>query len=362
LINRRFFSQFDWTTFFIALTLSVLGVLFIYSATRDSSHAFYLWRQMAWVASGLILFLMVLMIDYHTLTDYSHFLYGFGLLFLVAVLVFGTEIHGNKAWLKIGSVRLQPSEFIKILVILLLARFFSRIDREHLSISQLLIAAAITFIPMILVLLQGDLGSSMTFAPVFASMAVVCGLKRKFAIIAMATVLCLAPIGWLSLKGYQRQRIMVTFNSELDPKGIGYQAQQSKIAIGSGGILGKGIFQGTQSQLGFLPARHTDFIFAVLAEETGLLGAAAVLGLYFWLLWRTLNFTRTARDKAGLLIIVGVTSLIAFHVLINVGMVIGVMPIAGIPLPFLSFGGSSMMSTFIGLGLILNVHVRRFFY
>ena len=346
----------------VALSLSSVGILFIYSATRDSSHTFYLWRQLAWVASGLILFLMVLLIDYHTLVDYSHFLYGLGLLFLVAVLVFGTEIHGNKAWLHFGSVTLQPSEFVKILLILLLARFFSRIDREHLSLSHLIIAGAITFIPMMLVLLQGDLGSSMTFAPVFASMAVVCGLKRKFAIIAVVTVLGLAPIGWLSLKGYQRQRIIVTFNSELDPKGIGYQAQQSKIAIGSGGVFGKGIFQGTQSQLGFLPARHTDFIFAVLAEETGLLGAAVVLSLYFWLLWRTLNFTRTARDKPGLLIIVGVTSLIAFHVLINVGMVIGVMPIAGIPLPFLSFGGSSMMSTFIGLGLILNVHLRRFFY
>ena len=172
-----------------------------------------------------------------------------------------------------------------------------------------------------------------------------CGLKRKVVIITVVSALCLAPLAWVSLKNYQRKRIMATFNSELDPRGIGYQAQQSKIAIGSGGLLGKGIFQGSQSQLGFLPARHTDFIFAVLAEETGFLGALSVLGLYFWLLWRAMNFARGARDRAGMLLIVGIAALIAFHVVINVGMVVGLVPIAGIPLPLMSYGGSSMMAT-----------------
>jgi rod shape determining protein RodA len=303
-----------------------------------------------------------LLVDYHTLTDYSHFLYGFALLFLLAVLVFGKEVHGNRNWLYLGSISLQPSEFVKIVTIIALASFFSRSNKEQLSLPEIALAALITFIPTVLVLLEGDLGSAMTFAPVFAAIAVVCGLKKKLVIIAIISVLCLAPVGWISLKDYQRQRIKVTFNSELDPKGIGYQAQQSKIAIGSGGFLGKGLFRGTQSQLGFLPARHTDFIFSVLVEETGLLGGLTVLGLYFWLLWRVMNFTRTARDRVGMLLVVGVASLLTFHVLINVGMVVGLMPIAGIPLPFLSFGGSSMMATFLGMGLIMNVQVRRFFY
>ncbi len=362
MINRRFFSEFDWITLLISLALSGIGIVFIYSATRDSANTFYLWRQTIWLASGLILFLMVLMIDYHTLADYSHFLYGFALLFLLAVLVFGREVHGNKSWLRVGTMSLQPSEFVKIATILALASFFSRITREQLSLLETALAAAIAFIPTLLVLLQGDLGSAMTFAPVFVALAVVCGVKKKLVLLSLLAALCLAPLGWLSLKDYQRQRIKVTFNPELDPKGIGYQAQQSKIAIGSGGILGKGLFRGTQSQLGFLPARHTDFIFSVLVEETGLIGALVVLGLYFWLLWRVFNYARTARDRVGMLLIVGVASLIAFHIFINVAMVIGMMPIAGIPLPFLSFGGSSLMATFIGMGLIMNVQVRRFFY
>ena len=362
MINRRYLYEFDWTTFLIALALSAIGIVFIYSATRDASSTFFLWRQLIWLACGLILFAMVQMIDYHTLTHYVHFLYGFGLIALLTVLVFGSEVRGHRSWLHVGSVTLQPSEFVKIVTILALVRFFSQGAKVQLSGWEIAIAGAITSLPMLLVLLEGDLGSAMTFIPVLASMALVCGLKRRFVVITLITVLCLTPLAWLSLKNYQRQRIMATFNSELDPRGIGYQAQQSKIAIGSGGVLGKGIFQGTQSQLGFLPARHTDFIFAVLAEEAGLAGALAVLGLYFWLLWRILNFTRAARDRTGLLLIVGVASLISFHLLINVGMVIGLVPIAGIPLPLLSYGGSSMMSTFFGLGLILNVQVRRFLY
>ncbi|HEY3131461.1 MAG TPA: rod shape-determining protein RodA [Acidobacteriota bacterium] len=362
MINRRFFSEFDWITLLIVVALSGIGIVFIYSATRDSANTFYLWRQVVWLASGLILFVMVLMIDYHTLADYAHFFYGFALLFLLAVLVFGKEVHGNKSWFRIAGMSLQPSEFVKIAAILALASFFSRVTREQLSLLETILAAAIAFIPTLLVLLQGDLGSAMTFAPIFAALAVVCGVKKKLILITLLAVLCLAPLGWISLKEYQRQRIRVTFNPELDPRGIGYQAQQSRIAIGSGGLLGKGLFRGTQSQLGFLPARHTDFIFSVLVEETGLMGALVVLGLYFWLLWRIFNYARTARDRLGMLLIVGVASLITFHIFINVGMDIGVMPIAGIPLPFLSFGGSSMMATFIGMGLIMNVQVRRFFY
>ncbi|MBI4456376.1 MAG: rod shape-determining protein RodA [Acidobacteria bacterium] len=362
MINRRYISEFDWITFLIALALSVIGILFVYSATRDVSRTLFLWRQVIWLAGSLIVLLMVLAVDYHTLTEHAHFFYGFGLLFLLAVLVFGTEVRGSKSWLHLGSAALQPSEFVKIATILALVRFFSRCNKEQLSTSEIAVGAGIASIPMVLVMLEGDLGSAMTFLPVFASITVVCGVKKKFLVLGLATALCLSPVAWFSLKNYQRQRIMATFNSELDPRGIGYQAQQSKIAIGSGGMLGKGIFQGTQSQLGFLPARHTDFIFAVLTEETGLNGALVSLGLYFWLLWRILDFTRTARDRTGLLLIVGVASLVAFHVLINVGMVVGLIPVAGIPLPLLSYGGSSMMSTFLGLGLILNVQLRRFFY
>jgi rod shape determining protein RodA len=362
MLNRRYFAQFDWVSFLIAFGIACIGLLFIYSASRDLNQTTFLWRQLIWLGCGLILFTMVLMVDYHTLTHYVHFFYGAALLGLLAVLVFGAEVRGHRSWLHIGSVALQPSEFVKIITILALARFFSRSNRDQLAWQEMAAAALITLVPMLLVLAEGDLGSAMTFLPVYIAIAMVCGLKRKVVIIAVVSALCLAPLAWVSLKNYQRKRIMATFNSELDPRGIGYQAQQSKIAIGSGGLLGKGIFQGSQSQLGFLPARHTDFIFAVLAEETGFLGALGVLGLYFWLLWRALNFARGARDRAGMLLIVGIAALIAFHVVINVGMVVGLVPIAGIPLPLMSYGGSSMMATFIGLGLILNVQSRRFFY
>ncbi|MBI3940171.1 MAG: rod shape-determining protein RodA [Acidobacteria bacterium] len=362
IINRRYFSEFDWISFLIAISLSLIGIAFIYSATRDASRTLFLWRQLIWLACSLILFAMVMLIDYHTLTDHVHFLYGFGLIFLLGVLVFGSEVRGHRSWLRIGTIALQPSEFVKIVTILALVRFLSRGNKEHLSGSEIALAAGITSVPMLLVMLEGDLGSAMTFLPVLGCMTLVCGLKRKFVVISVVAALSVAPVAWFSLKNYQRQRIVTTFNSELDPKGVGYQAQQSKIAIGSGGVLGKGIFQGTQSQLGFLPARHTDFIFAVLTEEAGLAGALAVLGLYFWLLQRVVGFTRAARDRSGMLLVVGVASLLAFHLLINVGMVLGLIPIMGIPLPLLSYGGSSLMSTFLGLGLILNVQARRFFY
>jgi len=222
--------------------------------------------------------------------------------------------------------------------------------------------AGIVVVPVLLVILQGDLGTALMYFPILAGMMLVAGLKPRFMIGVLILVVLVAPIGWFSLKGYQKQRIMVTLNPELDPKGIGYQTRQSQIAIGSGGFFGTGIGNGLQSQLGFVPEVHTDFIFSLLAEETGLVGAFIVLMLYLFVLLRLLLIAEKARDRAGILIMTGIASLMFFHVAINVGMTLGMVPAIGIPLPLLSYGGSSAVSTYVALGLALNVHFRRFVY
>ncbi len=223
--------------------------------------------------------------------------------------------------------------------------------------------SVITLVPAFLIVLQGDLGTALMYLPVVAGMTmVVTGLRMRFFVGVLMFSLLIAPIAWFSLKDYQKQRILVTFDPELDPQGIGYQARQSQIAIGSGGLLGKGVGQGLQSKLGFVPEVHTDFIFALLAEETGLVGASLILMLYLLVLTRLIYIAEVARDRVGILIVTGVASLMFFHVMVNVGMTLGVLPAVGIPLPLLSYGGSSTLTTFAAVGLALNVFQRRFVY
>ncbi|MFQ5739610.1 MAG: rod shape-determining protein RodA [Acidobacteriota bacterium] len=359
---RRRLLEFDYLLVLLALALSVVGLVGIYSATTHGADSGLFRRQVIWLALGLGACLVVSLLDYRFLADHAFMLYGAILLTLTGVLFFGTEVHGSKSWIRFGELGVQPSEMAKIVLVLALARYVSELNQNLLRRKHLLILGAMTLGPAILVILQGDSGTALSFLPILLGVIFVAGLKQRFLIGVLVGVLCLAPIGWFALRDYQKQRIMVVLDPALDPDGVGYQTRQSLIAIGSGGLTGKGLGQGLQSQLGFVPEIHTDFIFSLLAEEQGFIGGALTLVLYLLLLLRLQRIGETARGRLGILVVAGFTSLICFHVFVNVGMTLGIMPAIGIPLPFLSYGGSSTLSSFIGLGLALSVHSRRFVY
>jgi len=359
-LDRHVLLSFDWLWLLALLALSASGTLAIWSTTQGTGIDSYFGRQILYVGVGLFIFFILLCFDYHLFTDYVTIFYIGGLIVLVLVLVAGHTVHSNKSWISVGSFAFQPSELVKIIVIVALAKYYAHIDRDYLELADLFRGGLIVALPMLLVMRQGDLGTAVTFVPIFAALSFMAGLKRKYVLVILVGVLLAAPLGWMMLKDYQKGRIQTVFNPSNDPLHLGYQTIQSKIAIGSGRLLGKGFKQGSQSQLGFLPARHTDFVFAVLSEEKGFLGSVFVLGVYLFLCLRLLRTARDAKDKAGTMIVVGVLTLFLFHIVINVGMVVGLLPIAGIPLPFVSAGGSSLISSFAAMGLCMNVRMRRY--
>ncbi|MDA2934487.1 rod shape-determining protein RodA [Acidobacteria bacterium AH-259-D05] len=357
---RGFLSNFDYFLFLAALILALIGALGIYNAGVEEGDYSLFARHLLWIGLGVGICFLVTSGDYHFLADHAFLFYGLSTLLLVWILFFGREINGSKSWLTFGGISFQPSEITKVAVILVLARYLSEISESYLRRRHFFILASLTLLPMILIILQGDLGTALMYLPILFGVAVVAGLKMRFLVGILMVSLCIAPLGWFSLKDYQKQRILVTLDPGLDPQGIGYQSRQSQIAIGSGGLFGKGLGQGLQSQLGFVPEIHTDFIFAILAEEIGFVGSIFILMLYLLVLMRLILIAESARDRVGILIITGVASLIFFHVAINVSMTLGIAPPIGIPLPLLSYGGSSTVTTFAALGLALNVHQRRF--
>jgi len=359
-LNQRLALSFDWLWLLALLLLSATGIAAIWSTTQGTSLSYYVGRQLIYLAVAFLAFLVLLYFDYHLYTDYIAFAYLIGMAVLTLVLVAGHTVHANKSWLKMGTVNFQPSELMKILVILGLAKYYADSDRDHLETSELVVGGLIVLAPMLLVILQGDLGTAVTFLPIYAGLSFLGGLKRKHMVVLLVACALAAPAAWMMLKEHQRDRIESVLNPSSDPRGVGYQPQQSKIAIGSGQFLGKGWKQGTQGQLGFLPARHTDFIFAVLSEEHGFLGSSLLLGLFLYISLRLLRAAREAKDKIGSMIVMGVLSVFVFHALVNVGMNLGMLPIAGIPLPFVSAGGSSLLSHFAAMGLCMNINMRRF--
>jgi rod shape determining protein RodA len=360
IFNRRLWLSFDWLWFAALLLLSAIGITAIWSTTAGTSLSYHLGRQILYLCLSLLGFLVLLYFDYHVYTDSITSAYIAGMAILGLVLVVGHTVHANKSWLNLGVGSLQPSELIKVLVIIALAKYYAETERDYLELPELLTGGLIVLGPMVLVMLEGDLGTAITFVPIYAGLSFLAGLRRKHVLVLLLAAALVMPAGWMMLKGYQKGRILTLLNPSSDPHGLGYQPQQSKIAIGSGGFLGKGFKQGTQGQLGFLPARHTDFVFAVLSEERGFLGSIAVLGLLLFVSLRLLRASREAKDKVGAMIVIGVFSLFLFHVLINVGMVMGLVPIAGIPLPFVSAGGSSLLASYAAMGLCMNVSARRF--
>jgi rod shape determining protein RodA len=356
----RLVSSIDGGLILSALLLAAIGLATVHSASSELLVDYFP-RQAAWVAVGLVLLVISMSIDYHVLLDLSVVLYVLGLVSLVAVLGFGVVRGGAANWLQIGPWQVQPSEFAKLATGLFLARYLASLNMRVLEMRQILTAVVIVGVPMVLVAVEPDKGGAGMYAPLLAGMLLVAGLRMRLLIIAILVALALGSGIWMfGMRGYQRQRVLTYLAPETDPLGAGYQVRQSKIAVGSGKLLGKGYMQGTQSQLRFLPARHTDFILAVLAEEWGFLGVAAVLGLYAIYISSAARIAIRARDRAGILLVVGLLSIVCFHVLYNSAMVVGLVPITGIPLPFLSYGGSFTMINFISTGIILGVDIRRY--
>lgn len=370
MLDRRYLSpnqirnHFDWKLLGLAIVLAGIGLIAIHSSTFEGHYAGNFDKQLIWLGISLVAMFLVLLPDYHILAEYSNLIYLLVLVLLVTVLLVGKTVHGSTSWFHFGIFSIQPSEVAKLTTILALACFFSNtVIPQHLTLQDLGYAGVIAGLPMLLIYLQGDLGTMVTLIPAFAAMSFVCGLKRRIVLPVLLALVLMTPLIWgLVLKDYQKERITSFLAPEKAPFTVGYQSLQSKIAIGSGAIVGKGIRRGSQNQLGFLPDRHTDFIFAVVSEEAGFIGAMTVLLLFLVLLFRIYHAATSARDRLGTLICVGVLALLSFQVCVNVGMVVGILPIAGLPLPLLSYGGSSLLSTFLALGLVLNVELRRYTY
>lgn len=362
--DRRLFINFDWTLFLLVLALVGIGVMNIFSAgfsTHETRQTSQYMKQLQWVLVGLAAMVFVFCIDYRTISRYAYVIYGISLFLLIVVFLYGTTTNGSQRWIVVGGFSFQPSELMKLTVILALAKYFD--DYKRLGgreLKDLVLPFFIALCPFLLIMKQPDLGTALTLAIIFCSITIFVGVKLKSLIIAFSMCAMLTPIGWLLLKDYQRDRIMTFFSPESDPLGTGYHIIQSIIAIGSGGILGKGYLKGTQTQLQFIPEQHTDFVFSVFAEEWGFLGGSILIFMFLLLILWGLKIALHSRDLLGTLISFGITMMIFWKVFINIGMVLGILPVVGIPLPFLSYGGSAIVVLMISVGLLMNISMRRF--
>jgi rod shape determining protein RodA len=359
--GHRSFRDFDWLMLMLVCAICGLGVLQIFSATHETRYADAWWKQVIWILAAFLALWIASMIDYHTLLGQVPVLYALSVATLVATYAVGMTAFGSRRWIGTASYHLQVSEFVKLVVVLLVARYLTELKTEHLELHDLLKLGGLVGLPMVMVMLQPDLGTALTFLPILAAGVFLAGFRWQYAVAAVVAIALTAPVGyWFVLKDYQRQRVVSFLDPSQDPKGSGYQVIQSKIAVGSGALWGQGVTKGTQTQGRFLPVPHKDFIFSAFAEEHGFVGVVVVLGLYFLLLMQIVQNAQTASDRAGMFICMGIAALLLFHVLVNVGMVIGRMPVTGIPLPLMSSGGSNIVAMFLMLGLVNNVRLRRF--
>ncbi len=351
----------DWALVILALLIAGIGIIQIYSATHGTIWRNAWWKQALWVVLGLIVMWVVASIDYHTLLGQAPLFYVLAIISLIAVLFFGVRVFGSRRWIPMpGEFLLQPSEFVKVVVILLVARYLAELKTERLEIRDLLNLGGLVGLLTLLVMRQPDLGTALTYLPILAAGVFMAGLRWKHWVAICLVGLLVLPLGWMLLKDYQKERLTTFLDPGRDPLGAGYQVTQSKIAVGSGGIWGKGVAQGSQTQLRFLPVPHTDFILAAFAEEHGFIGVLLILGLFFFLIMQIVQNAQMAPDRGGMYICLCIAGLILFHLLVNVGMVVGRMPVTGIPLPLMSYGGSSILTIFAMLGLVHNVRLRRF--
>jgi rod shape determining protein RodA len=367
-IERRLIRNFDWITLLVVVVLTLIGILTIYSATRPLAgmpgHADFFLKQLIWLLLSIIILFVITSFDYIWLYRFSYPLYGFGLLLLIAVLLLGKTSMGAQRWINIGIFSFQPSEFFRIFFIIAFSSYLANLGKETEGFVPLKGLIMFGFIPLILLIKQPDLGTAILLLSLFSVLTISKGISKKIIAVALLIGLIAIPfvghIFWDGLKDYQKNRLIAFMDPGIDPAGIGYHINQSKIAVGSGELIGKGFLNGTQGPLRFLPEKHTDFIFAVFAEEWGLLGCFGLLGIYFILFLRGLDTAAKAKDTAGKLMALGITAMFFVYFVVNIGMTLGMMPVVGIPLPFVSYGGTSLLSNFIAAGILINIRTRRF--
>ena len=350
----------DWILLGLALTIAVIGVVEIYSTTAHSALAAQYKRQIVWIVLGCVLALVVSQLDYHVILEQTPWLYVICVLALAGLLVGGRSVAGTRRWLHIGGLTFQVSEMVKLVIMMVVAVYFAEKRSKYVAWGDLVKVGALIGLPLVLVALEPDLGTALTLIPIAAAGIFLAGISaRQVLVLCLLGILAL-PVGWHFLRPYQRERMMSFVRPTHDTQGSSYQVTQTKIAIGSGGFWGKGIGNGTQNRLGFIPVSHADSIFAGLAEEQGFVGTLFVLLLYLALLLRLVDGAQMAGDRAGATLLVGFAAVLFFQIVVNTGMMIGYLPVTGIPLPLMSQGGTSVLFTFLGLGLALSVKMRRF--
>ncbi len=361
-IDRRLLINFDWVFLGVVLLISAIGILNIYSASHNlcvRGEPLYT-KQIYWLLVGLVLMAITFSVDYHTIIRHAYLIYLISIALLFLVSLYGDITHGSQRWLVLWGFSFQPSELMKLVLIIVLARHFNDNKEEGYHSGKILILLAIVGVPFYMIARQPDLGTAMFLVILFVSIVVFVGIGRKLLVWGISGGMVLAPLCWFILKDYQKERILTFLNPERDPLGTGYHIIQSIIAIGSGSLWGKGFLRGTQTQLKFLPEQQTDFAFSVFAEEWGFLGVAVLIFIFLALILWSLKITRNSRDLPGVLLAFGVTMFVFWGIFINIGMVLGMFPVVGIPLPFFSYGGSSMVVLMMGAGLMMNVSMRRF--
>lgn len=359
----------DWKALAIIAVILFTGVLTIFSATYSSSGGgiplYY--KQVGWIAIGMVFFFAGATIDYQTIAKYSYPLYAISLLLLVLVMVAGSSGFGAQRWLSIGGFRFQPSELAKLATALAITRYFSDYPARYgYAVKELFVPGVLIAVPVLIVLKQPDLGTALVITFVSLGLIYLVRIRSKFfgltMLISIMTFPFLWQLFWASLKGYQKTRLITFINPAADPRGTGYHIIQSKIAVGSGGFWGKGLFESTQSHLNFLPARHTDFVFSVFSEEWGFVGFAVLMLLYLGLITWGLDTAIKARDRLGMLMGSSLVCLFTCYCLINLGMTLGIVPVVGIPLPLMSYGGTSLITTLFSLGILFNIKKKRYLF
>ncbi len=364
MFDRRVYSHVDWPLVAAVFGLAAAGLVMIYSATYDAVRQApgpQFRVQLYALGLGLLAFGACLAVDYRRLADHALVFYAGLLLLLLYVLLFGATRGGARRWIDLGPFNLQPSEFARLAVAFMLATLYAENRRGARTGPDLLVAGALVLVPLVLIARQPDLGTAVTLLPVYLGVSVAAGMRVRWLAGLALVLLLLSPVVWTyALEDYQRSRLVTFLDPERDPRGAGYQQIQARITVGSGGVFGKGYLQGTQSRYKFLPVAHNDFIFSVVAEEFGFLGVLAVLGLYLFVIVRALGTARVARDALGAYLVVGIVSGFAFQVIYNVSMSAGLVPVKGLTLPLMSYGGSSLIATLAGFGLVTNVRMRRF--
>src|SRR3990172_10445692 len=372
MLSQRRFDNLPWGMMFLVFTIALIGLAAVYSATYTSRGPSSLFtKQIVWISIGLTVMFLALIPDYHTVGRYAYVLYAVSLVLLFLVMVMGKTGMGAQRWLAIGPFAFQPSELAKLSLTLALARFFAEDPkRGGYELRDLAVPGLMVLLPLVLVLKQPDLGTALMLMLTSFLIFMLAGIHMRSIVIVIIVGVTIASLAflvppvrhkiWGSLKPYQQNRIKAFIDPSSDPRGSGYHANQSKIAVGSGQITGKGFRKGTQSQMAFLPERHTDFIFAVIAEERGLFGAGVMIVLYLSLLLIGVDTAQNAKDGVGALMAGGIVAMLSMYVFINIGMAVGVVPVVGVPLPLVSYGGTSIITTFLAIGLLLNIQMRRF--